>query len=135
MNTEFLFNNISIFLVLAIIVVATYFIQFCSIISPCNIEFDEDNRAEMRLMNRYNILLDNTFTIYVSAIVAGIMVAMIMVSATILIMLMVAQLLYLALVVAVMLTMYGRNRRYWKKYQYESSSREALTINATEIYN
>ena len=135
MNTDFLFDNIIIFPLLAIIVIATYIIQFCSVISPCNIEFDEESKAEMRLMNRYNVLSDNAFTIYISALVAGIGVAILMASTIILIFLMIAQLLYMIPSVAVMLMMYGRNKRYWKAYQYESPSRETLTINGIEIYN
>lgn len=128
MNTEFLFDNIIIFPILAIIVVATYLIQFCSVISPCNIEFDEDSRAEMHIMNRYNVLSDNAFTVYISALAAGIIVALLMASSIILILLMIAQLLYMIPAVAVMLSMYGRNKRYWEAYQYESPSREALTM-------
>lgn len=139
MNTEFLFDNIFIFPILAVIVVATYLIQFCSVISPCNIEFDEDSRAEMRLMNRYNILSDNAFTIYISALVAGIAVALFMASGIILICLMIAQLLYMIPAVAVMLSMYGRSKKYWENYSgrniYENPSREALTIKGIKIYN
>ena len=135
MNTNFLFDNIIIFPVLAVIVIATYIIQFCSAISPCNIEFDGDNSSEMRLMNRYNILSDNVFTIYISAIVAGITVALFMASSFVLIMLLVAQLIYLIPTVAVMLMMYDRNKRYWEKYKYESPSRQTLTMKGGEIYN
>lgn len=135
MNTEFLFNNIIIFPLLAVIVVATYVIQFCSVISPCNIEFDEDNKAEIRLMNRYNILSDNAFTIYISALVAGVAVALLMASTIVLIMLMVAQLIYIVPAVGTMVLMYGRNKKYWEAYQYENPSKETLTIGGTEIYN
>lgn len=137
MNTQFLFDNIIIFPILAVAVVATYIIQFCSVISPCNLEFDEDSRAEMRLMNRYNVLSDNAFTVYISALVAGIAVALFMTSFVVLIMLMIAQLLYIISAVMVMLLMHERNKKYWDKYQCEcqNPSREALTIKAREIYN
>ncbi|MBQ2745461.1 MAG: hypothetical protein IJF37_07625 [Lachnospiraceae bacterium] len=140
MNTDFLFDNIIIFPILAIIVIATYLIQFCSVISPCNVEFDEDNREEMHIMNRYNMLSDNAFTIYISALVAGIVVGLLMTSSVILIMLMIAQLLYMIPVVTAMVFMYERSKKYWKNYQCncescENSCREALTIEAVEIYN
>lgn len=137
MNTDFLFDNIIIFPILAVIVIATYLIQFCSVISPCNIEFDEDNRAEIRIMNRYNMLSDNAFTIYISALVAGIAVALLMASSVVLIMLMIAQLLYMIPVVTAMVLMYGRSKKYWENYQckYENPSGEALTMDGMEIYN
>ena len=56
MNTQFIFENIIFFPLLAAVVLAVYLIQFCSVISPCRIEFDEDSKREMKLMVRYNKL-------------------------------------------------------------------------------
>lgn len=121
MNTDFLFDNFIIFPLLAIIVIATYIIQFCSVISPCNIEFDGDNAWEMRLMKSYNILSDKTFTVYISAVVVGIMVAMLFTSTLVLFMILVLQLSYLILTMSVFLSMYERSKRYWTAYQCKNS--------------
>ena len=59
MNTQFIFDNLFYFPLFVVVVLAIYLIQFCSCISPCRIEFDEDSRREMRLMNRYNVLSEN----------------------------------------------------------------------------
>ena len=144
MNTTFLFDNMIIFPLCAVVVIATYLIQFCSCISPCRIEFDEDSRREMRLMNRYNVLSENAYTIYISAILSGIVAAIFMASVILLIVVMIMQLTYLTLALAIMIAMYNRNRQYWDSYEkgefdFDMSrkipSREALTISGTPIYN
>lgn len=144
MNTTFLFDNIIIFPICAVVVIATYLIQFCSCISPCRIEFDEDSRREMKLMERYNILSENAYTIYISAILSGIVAAVFMSSVILLIIVMIMQLTYLSLTLAVMIAMYNRSRQYWDSYEKgefgldiskKIPSREALTISGTPIYN
>ena len=145
MNTDFLFDNIIIFPLIAVIVIITYIIQFCSVISPCNIEFDGDNHTEMRLMNRYNHISENAFTMYISAVFAGIVVSILMASTMVLMMLMIVQVIYIVPAVFVMLTMYGRNKKYWENYQFEctkgyenqdtNTGKESLTTKANDIYN
>ena len=155
MNTDFLFDNIIIFPLIALIVIVTYIIQFCSVISPCNIEFDGNNDKEMCLMNRYNHITENAFTIYISAVSAGIVVSILMASSIVLMMLMIVQVIYLMPALFVMFTMYSRNKKYWQNYQcikeYENqiinkyingyrnhdtnSGKETLTAKANDIYN
>ncbi len=140
MNTTFLFDNIIIFPLCAVVVIATYLIQFCSVISPCRIEFDEDSRREMRLMDRYNALSDNAFTVYISAVLSGMVTGIFMSSVVVLIIVMVAQVLYLALAMMVMYAMYDRSKQYWERYEAgqlsdQIPSREALTISGVKIYN
>lgn len=117
MNTQFIFDNILYFPLLAAVVIAIYLIQFCSCISPCRIEFDEDNRREMNVMNRYNMLSENAFSIYLGCVLAGIFVACIMESSLILLLLMIVQILYIVPIGFVMFTMYGRNKKYWADYE------------------
>ncbi len=109
MNTEFLFDNIFLFPIIALIVIMTYLIQFCSAISPCNIRFNKDSHTQMRLMSRYNLMSDNAFTLYISATLAGTMVSMIMISKVVLILIILVQFIYIIPVVAVMLLMYEKN--------------------------
>lgn len=124
MNTNFLFDNIIIIPLIAVIVAATYLIQFSSVISPCNLEFDGDNRKEMFLMKRYNIFCDNAFTIYISAVIAGITVALSVASSIVLIILMIMQVIYLVLALAVMLMMHERNKNYWIIYENSNRNEE-----------
>ena len=141
MNTQFLFDNMIIIPLLAIVAGVTYLIQFCSVISPCNIEFDEDSKSEMHMMNRYNMLSDNAFTIYISVVAAGVFAALIMSLGVLFIALMIGQIIYMIFIVMIMLFMYDRSRKYWEAYQlyrekqYKSHRTEALTIGAMEIYN
>ena len=127
MNTQFIFDNIIYFPLLAIVVSAVYLIQFCSVISPCRIEFDEDSRREMAIMDRYNRLSENVFSAYLGCVLAGIFVAMVMKSTFVLLLLMLMQLVYIFPAGFVMFTMYGRSRRYWVKKE--------LTLNHANIYN
>ena len=117
MNTTFLFDNIFIFPLCAIVVIATYLIQFCSCVSPCRIEFDEDSRREMRLMERYNILSENAFTMYISVVLSGLVSGILMSSVAVLVIVMVAQMVYLAVGMVVMLAMYDRSKQYWASYE------------------
>ena len=139
MNTTFLFDNIIIFPICAVVVIATYLIQFCSVISPCRIEFDEDSRREMRLMERYNILSDNAFTVYISVVLSGVITGILMSSVVVLIIVMLAQVLYLMMTITVMYAMYDRSKKYWSAFEHgydnEIPSREALTISGIKIYN
>lgn len=115
MNTQFLFDNIIYFPILTVIVLAVYLIQFCSVISPCCIEFDGESKKEMDIMNRYNTLSENVFSIYLACIFAGVFVAVLMESSLILFLLMLIQLVYIIPVGFVMFSMYGRSKRYWGK--------------------
>lgn len=137
MNTDFLFDNIVYFPLLAVVVAVVYLIQFCSVISPCRIEFDADSRREMRIMKRYNILSENAFSIYLGCVMAGIFVSFILESTVILMMLMIVQLAYIIPAGIVMAAMYGRNRRYWEAYERDifCENKKSLTLNRAEIYN
>lgn len=135
MNTTFLFDNMIIFPLCAVVVIATYLIQFCSVISPCRIEFDEDSRREMRLMERYNVLSDNAFTMYISVVLSGMVTGILMSSVVVLIIVMVAQAAYLVVTMAVMLAMYDRSKQYWSHFENKIPSRETLTISGVKIYN
>lgn len=137
MNTEFLFDNIVYFPLLAVVVAVVYLIQFCSVISPCRIEFDADSRREIRIMKRYNILSENAFSIYLGCVMAGIFVSFILESTVILMMLMIVQLAYIIPAGIVMAAMYGRSRRYWEAYEKDifCENKKSLTLNRAEIYN
>ena len=137
MNTEFLFDNIVYFPLHAVVVAVVYLIQFCSVISPCRIEFDADSRREMHIMKRYNILSENAFSMYLGCVMAGIFVAFVLESTVILIMLMIVQLLYIVPAGIIMAAMYARNRKYWEEYEKGTTyeNKKSLTLNRTEIYN
>ena len=115
MNTQFVFDNLFYFPLLVIVVLAIYLIQFCSCISPNRIEFDGDSKKEMNIMKRYNELSENTFSIYLGCILAGIVVAIFTQSKLILILLMMLQLIYLLPVGFIMFLMYGRSKKYWEE--------------------
>ena len=133
MNTEFLFDNIVYFPLLAVVVAVVYLIQFCSVISPCRI----DSRREMHIMKRYNILSENAFSMYLGCVMAGIFVAFVLESTVILIMLMIVQLLYIVPAGIIMAAMYARNRKYWEEYEKGTTyeNKKSLTLKRTEIYN
>ena len=135
MNTQFIFENIIFFPLLAAVVLAVYLIQFCSVISPCRIEFDEDSKREMKLMVRYNKLSDNAYAAYLGCIMAGVAVALIMESFLILVMLMIIQILYIAPAGVVMFAMYGRSKKYWEAYESGRQEKKPLTCKGVEIYN
>lgn len=115
MATQFIFDNLFYFPLLVLVILAIYLIQFCSCISPNRIEFDGDSKREMNIMNRYNILSENVFSIYLGCILAGIVVAVFVQSTWILIMLMILQLVYILPVGFVMFAMYERSKRYWQE--------------------
>ena len=115
MNTQFIFDNLFYFPLFVAVVLAIYLIQFCSCISPNRIEFDGDSKKEMNIMNRYNVMSENAFSIYLGCVFAGLVVAIFVQSTVILILLMLIQLVYLLPVVFVMLATYGRSKRYWEE--------------------
>ena len=115
MNTQFIFDNLFYFPLLVLVVLAIYLIQFCSCISPNRIEFDGDSKKEMRIMNRYNAMSENAYSVYLGCIFAGIVVALFTQSKLILILLMMLQLVYLIPVGFVMFAMYGRSKKYWEE--------------------
>jgi TM2 domain-containing membrane protein YozV len=69
----------------------------------------------MNIMNRYNVLSENAFSVYLGCILAGIVVAVFVQSTWILTMLMILQLVYIIPVGFVMFTMYERSKRYWQE--------------------
>ena len=115
MNTQFIFDNLFYFPLFVVVVLAIYLIQFCSCISPSRIEFDGDSKKEMNIMNRYNVMSENVFSLYLGCVLAGLVVAIFVQSTFILILLMFMQLVYLLPVGFVMLAMYGRSKRYWEQ--------------------
>ena len=140
MNTQFIFDNLFYFPLLVIVVLAIYLIQFCSCISPNRIEFDGDSKREMNLMNRYNVLSENAFSLYLGCVLAGIVVAVCVQSTLILILLMMIQIAYLLPVGFVMYAMYERNKKYWEnKYSREKEmkyiEKNPLTLYDKNIYN
>ena len=113
MTTQFIFDNLFYFPLFVWVVLAIYLIQFCSCISPNRIEFDGDSKKEMNIMNRYNAMSENAFSLYLGCILAGIVVAIFAQSKLILILLMITHLVYLLPVGFVMFAMYGRSKKYW----------------------
>ena len=89
MTTQFIFDNLFYFPLFVLVVLAIYLIQFCSCISPNRIEFDGDSKKEMNIMNRYNAMSENAFSLYLGCILAGIVVAIFAQSKLILILLMI----------------------------------------------
>lgn len=128
MNAQFVFDNIFYFPAITAIVIAIYLIQFCSVISPCYIEFDEDSSKEMRLMNRYNILSQKAFSIHTGSVLAGIFVSLVMGSTLTLIVLMVLQLVYLVCACFVMFAMYDRSKMYWENKASRDNFEKTLTL-------
>lgn len=115
MATQFIFDNLFYFPLFVLVVLAIYLIQFCSCISPNRIEFDGDSKKEMNIMNRYNAMSENAFSLYFGCILAGIIVAIFAQSKLILILLMMIHLMYLLPVGFVMFAMYGRSKKYWEE--------------------
>ena len=115
MNTQFIFDNLFYFPLFVIVVLAIYLIQFCSCISPCRIEFDGDNKKEMNIMNRYNVMSESVFSVYLGCILAGLVVAIFTQSTLILLLVMLINLIYILPVGFVMFAMYGRSKKYWNQ--------------------
>ena len=137
MNTEFLFDNIVYFPLLAVVVAVVYLIQFCSVISPCQIEFNEESKSEMTIMERYNMLSENAFSIYIGCVLAGVAVALVLSSSIILLMLMIVQLIYIIPAGIIMFLMYERSIKYWERYGRGEmrKDKKSLTLNKAQIYN
>ena len=137
MNTTFLFDNIFYFPLLLAVVAIVYAIQFCSVISPCQIEFNEESKSEMTIMERYNMLSENAFSIYIGCVLAGVAVALVLSSSIILLMLMIVQLIYIIPAGIIMFLMYERSIKYWERYGRGEmrKDKKSLTLNKAQIYN
>ena len=126
MNTQFIFDNIFYFPLFVVVVLAIYLIQFCSCISPSRIEFDGDSRKEMNIMNRYNVMSESAFSIYLGCILSGLVVAIFTQSSWILLLVMLINLVYLLPVGFVMFAMYSRSKRYWSQKAVDILRREYI---------
>ena len=137
MNTEFLFDNIFYFPLLLAVVAIVFAIQFCSVICPCQIEFIEESKSEMTIMERYNMLSENAFSIYIGCVLAGVAVALVLSSSIILLMLMIVQLIYIIPAGIIMFLMYERSIKYWERYGRGEmrKDKKSLTLNKAQIYN
>lgn len=111
MNT--LDSLIFTFAVSLIVGVCTYLFQYCSTISPCNIEFDIRRRYEINIMNRYNAILDKAYFIAIATIIIFDIIGMVLDNSMFLNIVVIIELLYFVINIAIMFVMYIRSKLYW----------------------
>lgn len=111
----FLSNLIFTFVVSIVIVVATYLLQYCSSISPGNIEFDERKSYEIRLMIQYNSLFDKIFNTAMFVIMLCMAATIILEATGFMIFFVILEFIYFILNVIAMSVMYIRSKLYWYK--------------------
>lgn len=97
----------------AVAVGITYLISYCSVISPGNIEFNEYDEWEKRLIYGYNIWFDKIFKLYVVGILGMLVIAYIMSEAWIFLGIQVTQIIFLTICLVIMTGMYRRSKRYF----------------------
>lgn len=97
-----------------IVGVFNYLIQYCSEISPCNIEFDVRRNSEVKIMNKYNEIFDRVFYIAIFTMMAAALFVMITESVVAMLLLVIAELMYFVFMIMSMGIMYYRSKLYWQ---------------------
>ncbi|MBQ1193044.1 MAG: hypothetical protein IIX45_02865 [Lachnospiraceae bacterium] len=100
-----------------IIGASTYFIQYCSVISPCNIEFDGRKSQELKIMNRYNRLFDRIYYIVMTVIMFCVIASMGLESTLFMTITVFFEIVYFILNIGAMSVMYIRSKIYWNIYE------------------
>lgn len=118
------------FTVSAVIGMATYLIQYYSVISPCNIEFDGRRKFEINIMNKYNALFDKIFFVSVMLMMAGVTVSLVFENVTFMFVLCIVELVYFIINILAMTVMYIRSRLYWYLYDERELKRNSFVGNS-----
>ena len=108
-------NYIITVLVYIFAIGVTYLIQYCSVISPGFIEFDDRSNKELRLMQLYNKITDKGFLVYLLLVLVSILMSYKWEVIVFLIVGLLIQIIYFSLIMSLMIFMYLRSKLYWKK--------------------
>lgn len=104
------------FIISLIICVVTYILQYCSAISPCNIEFDSRKNHEIYIMNRYNLITDRIFNTAMAVIMISMAAMLIFENMYYMIAAVVIELIYFIANTFFMFAVYIRSKIYWIRF-------------------
>ncbi len=110
-------NYIVTILVYIFAIGVTYLIQYCSVISPGFIEFDDRSNKELRLMQLYNKITDKGFLIYLVLVLISILMSYKWEVIVFLVAGLLIQIIYFSIIMSIMTFMYLRSKLYWKRYK------------------
>ena len=110
-----------------VIVIATYLLQYCSSISPCNIEFDKRRSSEIKLMIQYNRLFNKIFNTAMLLIMLCVTASIILEASGFMLFIVMLEFIYFVFNVIVMSAMYIRSKIYW--YRLENFKVEKMRKN------
>ena len=111
------------FLISLAICVFTYLLQYCSAISPCNIEFDCRQGYEMYLMNKYNVITNKVFNIAMAVVFLSLISMLMSESIHYMLFMVVLEFVYFVINTILMLVFFVRSKIYW----YKADNKEVLT--------
>lgn len=111
------------FLISLAICVITYLLQYCSVIGPCNIEFDCRQGYEMYLMNKYNIVTNKVFNIAMAVVFLSLISMLMSESIHYMLFMVVLEFVYFVINTILMLVFFVRSKIYW----YKEDNKEVLT--------
>lgn len=111
------------FLISLEICVITYLLQYCSVIGPCNIEFDCRQGYEMYLMNKYNIVTNKVFNIAMAVVFLSLISMLMSESIHYMLFMVVLEFVYFVINTILMLVFFVRSKIYW----YKEDNKEVLT--------
>lgn len=107
-------NSLIFTCVISLIVgLCTYLFQYCSTISPCNIEFDIRKKQELGIMDTYNEIFDRIFIIAMLVIMAFVIICMVVENQIFMSFVVIIELLYFVLNTISMFIMFIRSKLYW----------------------
>lgn len=109
-------NFILTVMVMVIALAFTYIIQYRSVISPCFVEFDDRRKREMKLMEIYNKIMENSFKAYITLLIMAVLFSYITESILFALVGLYIQIVYFSVSMIVMIGMYYRSCLYWKRY-------------------
>lgn len=111
------------FLISLAICVITYLLQYCSAISPCNIEFDCRQGYEMYLMNKYNVITNRIFNIAMIVVLLSLISMLMFESIHYMLFIVILEFIYFVVNTVFMIVVFVRSKIYW----YRADDKEVLT--------
>lgn len=111
------------FLISLTICVITYLLQYCSVIGPCNIEFDCRQGYEMYLMNKYNVITNKIFNIAMIVVLLSLISMLMFESIHYMLFIVILEFIYFVVNTVFMIVVFVRSKIYW----YRADEKEVLT--------
>lgn len=92
-------------------------IMYMSVLSPGYIQFDERSKLELRIMNYYNVVMDDSFKVFLAIIFCCVMLVAKTDNIFFISIALYADFIYFTVTISAMAVMYGRSRLYWARYE------------------